>query len=55
MTENNPEITVDSKLEGTFTYLQFVDFTLDAANQNEEPKDRPPKQQEEDYLDLLIY
>ena len=46
---------MESKLEGTVTCLQFFDCTLDAAKQNEEPLDRPPKQQEEDYLGLLIY
>ena len=27
---------MESKLEGTVNYLQFVDYTLDAAKQNEE-------------------
>ena len=44
-----------SKLEGAVTYLQFVDCILDAAEQYEEPQDRPPKQQEEAYLGLPIY
>ena len=38
-----------SKLEGTVNYLRFVDFTLDAAKQNEELQDRPPQWQEEAY------
>ena len=46
---------MESMLEGTVNYLQFVDCTLDAATQNEEPQDRPPKQQEEAYLGLPIY
>ena len=44
---------MESKLEGAVNYLQFVDCTLDAAKQNEEPQDRPPKHQEEAYLDHL--
>ena len=44
-----------SKLEGTVNYLKFVDYTLDAAKHNEEPLDRPLKQQEEAYLSLTIY
>ena len=44
-----------SKLDGTVNYLQFVDCTLDSAKQNEEPYDKPPKQQEEAYLGLPIY
>ena len=46
---------MESKLESTVNYLQFVDYTLDAAKENEEPQDRPPKQQEEAYVDLPIY
>ena len=46
---------MESKLEGTVNYLQFVDCTPDAAKQNEKPQDRPPKQQEEAYLGLSIY
>ena len=46
---------MESKLEGTVTYLQFVDCTLDAAEQNEAPQDKPPLQQEEAYLGLPIY
>ena len=46
---------MESKLEGTVTYLQFVGCTLDAAKQNEEPQDRPPKQKKEAYLGLPIY
>ena len=38
---------METKLEDAVTYLQFVDCTLDAAKLNEEPQDRPPKQQEE--------
>ena len=37
---------MESKLEDAVTYLQFVDCTLDAAKQNEEPQDRPLQQQE---------
>ena len=40
---------MESKLEGTVNYQQFVDCTLDAAKQNEEPQDRPQNQQEEAY------
>ena len=36
---------MEIKLEGTVNYLQFVDCTLDAAKENEEAQDRPPKQQ----------
>ena len=46
---------MESKLEGTVNYLQFVDCTLDAAKQKEEPQDRPPNQQEEAYIGLPIY
>ena len=46
---------MENKLDGTVTYLQFGDCTLDAAQQNEEPQYRPPKQQEEAYLGLPIY
>ena len=42
---------MESKLEGTVNYLQFVDCTLDAAKENEEPQE----QQEEAYLGLPIY
>ena len=45
---------MESKLEGTINYLQFVDCTLDAANQNEDLQDRPPNQQQEVYLGLPI-
>ena len=34
---------MESKLEGTVNYLPFVDCTLDAAKQNEEPQGRLPK------------
>ena len=54
VTENKWK-TKESKLENTVTYLQFVDSTLDAAKQNEEPQDRPLKQQEEAYLGLPTY
>ena len=37
---------MESKLEGTVNYLQFVACNLDAAKQNEEPQDKLPKQQE---------
>ena len=33
---------MESKLEGTVTYQQFVACTLDAAKQNEEQHDWPP-------------
>ena len=33
---------MERKLEGTVTYLQFVDCTRDTAKQNEESQDRPP-------------
>ena len=46
---------MESKLEGTVNYLQFVDYTLDAAKQTEEPQNWPPKQQEEANLDLTIH
>ena len=46
---------MESKLEGTINYLQFVDCTPGAAKENEEPQDRPPKLQEEAYLSLPIY
>ena len=38
-----------SKPEGIVNNLRFVDFTLDAAKQNEELQDRPPQWQEEAY------
>ena len=46
---------MESKLEGTVNYLQFIDCILDAAKRNEEPQDRSSKQQEKDNLDLAIY
>ena len=46
---------MESKLEGTLNYLQFVDCSFDAAKENEEPQDRSLKQQEEAYLGLSIY
>ena len=46
---------MESKLRGTVNYLQFFDCALDAAKQNKEPCDRPPKQQTEAYLGLPIY
>ena len=45
---------MESKLQGTVNYFQFADCIFDAARQNEDPQDRPPKQQEESYLGLLI-
>ena len=45
---------MESKLEDRVNYLRFVDCTLDAAKENEEPQDRPPKQREEAYLGLPI-
>ena len=38
---------MENKLGGTVNYIKFVDCTLDAAKQNEEPQEKPPKQQEE--------
>ena len=32
-----------SKREDTVNYLQFVDWALDAAKQNEELQERPPQ------------
>ena len=47
---------MESKLEGTVNYLQFVDCTLGTAKQNEAPEVRPPKQQQDEaYLSLHIY
>ena len=51
-TENYPEKNIESKLESEVNYLQIVDCILDAAQKNEEPYSRPPKQQEEAYLGL---
>ena len=45
---------MENKLKSIVNYLQFVDCILDAAKQNEEPQDRPPKQQEDAYLGLPI-
>ena len=36
---------MESKLEDTVTYLQFIDCTLDAAKQNEKLQNRPPQRQ----------
>ena len=44
-----------SKLEGTVTYLQFIDCTLNAEKQNEEQQNKPPQQQEESYLGLHVH
>ena len=46
---------MESKLESTVNYLQFVDCTLDAEKQNEKPQNGPPKQQDKAYLGLPIY
>ena len=46
---------MESKLEDTVDYLQFVDCILDAVKQNEEQWDRPQKQQEEVYFGLPIH
>ena len=46
---------MDTKLEGTANHPQLADRTLDAAKQNEEPQDGPPKQQVEPYSGLPIY
>ena len=42
-----------SKPESIVNYLRFVDFTLDAAKQKEESRDRPPQWQEEAYYAYL--
>ena len=34
---------MESKLEDTVNYCQYVDCTLDAAKQNEDLQDRPPQ------------
>ena len=34
---------MESKLKGTVNYPQFVDWTLDAVEQNEELQYRPPQ------------
>ena len=39
----------------TVNYLRVIDCTHYAAKYNEELQDRPPKQQEETYLDVPIY
>ena len=44
-----------NKLEGAANYLPFIECTRDAAKQNEEPQNRPPKQQEEAYLFRITY
>ena len=46
---------MESKLEGTVNYLQFVDCILDEAKQNEELYDRTPKQKEGACLGLPIH
>ena len=46
---------MESKLDCTVNCLQVVDCTLDAAKENEEPQDRPPKQQEEAYIQAYLY
>ena len=46
---------MESMLEGTVIYLQFVDYILDAAKKNKEPEGRTPKQQEKYYLGKYIY
>ena len=46
---------MENKLEGKVNHLQFIDCAIDAAKQNKEPQDRPPKQQEKAYLGLSIY
>ena len=38
----------------TVNYLRVIDCTHDAAKYNEELQDRPPKQQEENYVGLPI-
>ena len=45
---------MESKLEDTVNYLQFIDCTFDAKKQNEEPQNRSPKKQQEGYLGLPI-
>ena len=44
---------MESKLEDTVSYLQFVDCTLDVAKQNEVLQNRPLQKQEA-YSSLLI-
>ena len=39
----------------TFNCLQVVDCTHNAEKWNEELQDRPLKQQEETYVDLLVH
>ena len=41
---------MESKPERAVNYLQFVDCTLDAVQQNEVLQNRPPQWQEEAYL-----
>ena len=45
---------MDSTPEHAVNYLDVIDCSLDAAKQNEELQDRPPKQQEKAYLGLPI-
>ena len=46
---------MERTLKDTVNYTQLNDCSLDAAKQNKEIQDRPPKQQEEAYLDIPIY
>ena len=39
----------------TVNYLRVIDCTHDAAKYNEELQDRPPMQQEEPYVGLIIH
>ena len=39
----------------TVNYLRVIGCTHDAAKHNEDLQDRPPKQQEETYVDLHIH
>ena len=45
---------MESKPERAANYLQFVDYALDAAKQNNELQDWPLKPQEEAYLCLPV-
>ena len=45
---------MESKPERAVNYLQFVDCSIDAAQQNGKLQDRPPQWQEEAYLGLPI-
>ena len=44
--------TQESKLVSAVNYLPFIGSTHNAVRQNEEPYNKPPKQQERAYLGL---